>query len=109
MWWLLAPNPFVVVADSAPHVPPRVTATGDVVIVDDYDPLSAIGRAGPATRAVPPRDAPVDYDGDRALPRPAVWPYGLAFNVLLGVGAVAVTAARLRTPSRRLARGVRIA
>ena len=106
VWWLLAPNPFVVVADSAPHVPPRVTATGDVVIVDDYDPLSAIGRAVRLTR-VPPRDEPINYDGQDPLP--AVWPYGLAFNVLLGIGAVAITATRLRTPSRRLARGVRIA
>jgi ABC-2 type transport system permease protein len=106
VWWLLAPNPFVVVADSAPHVPPRVTANGDVVIVDDYDPLSAIARGVRDTR-VPPSDEPVNYDGEN--PRPAVWPYGLAFNVLIGVGAVAITAARLRTPSRRIARGVRIA
>jgi ABC-2 type transport system permease protein len=106
VWWLLAPNPFVVVADSAPHVPPRVTATGDVVIVDDYDPLSAIARVVRDTR-VQPSAEPVNYDGEN--PRPAVWPYGLAFNVLLGVGAVAITAARLRTPSRRIARGVRIA
>ena len=106
VWWLLAPNPFVVVADSAPHVPPRFTETGDVVIIDDYDPLSAIARAVRDTR-VPPTEEPITYDGEN--PRPAVWPYGLAFNVLLGVGAVAITANRLRTPSRRVARGVRIA
>jgi len=106
VWWMLAPNPFVVVADSAPHVPPRVTSNGDVVIVDDYDPLSAIGRTVRESR-IPPSSEPVNYDGED--PRPAVWPYGLAFNVLLGVGAVAITAARLRTPSRRVARGVRIA
>jgi ABC-type transport system involved in multi-copper enzyme maturation permease subunit len=106
VWWLLAPNPFVVVADAAPHVPPRITASGDLVMVDDYDPLSSIGRTVRDLR-IPPREEPINYDG--VDPRPAVWPYGLAFNVLLGVGAVAVTAARLRTPSRRVARGVRIA
>jgi ABC-2 type transport system permease protein len=106
VWWLLAPNPFVVVADSAPHLPRRVTASGDVIFVDDYDPLSAIGNEVRRTR-IPPRDEPINYDG--VDPLPAVWPYGLAFNVLLGIGAVAITATRLRTPSRRLARGVRIA
>ena len=106
VWWMLAPNPFVVVADSAPHLPRRVTGSGDVVIIDDYDPLSAIGNEVRRTR-IPPRDEPINYDGQDPLP--AVWPYGLAFNVLLGIGAVAITATRLRTPSRRLARGVRIA
>jgi ABC-type transport system involved in multi-copper enzyme maturation permease subunit len=106
VWWLLAPNPFIVVADSAPHLPRRVTTDGDVVIIDDYDPLSAIGNEVRRTR-IPPRDEPINYDGQDPLP--AVWPYGLAFNVLLGIGAVAITATRLRTPSRRLARGVRIA
>jgi ABC-type transport system involved in multi-copper enzyme maturation permease subunit len=106
VWWLLAPNPFVVVADSAPHVPPRYTISGDVVTVDDYDPLSEIGRAVRSVR-VPPSSEPVNYDGEN--PAPPVWPYGLAINVLLGLGAYVVTSTRLRTPSRRLSRGVRIA
>jgi hypothetical protein len=38
-----------------------------------------------------------------------VWPWGLGFDVLLGAGAVAITIRRLRTPSRRLPRGVRVA
>ena len=74
--------------------------------VDDYDPLSGIGREVRESRR-PPQSEPVNYDGED--PMPAVWPYGLVFNVLIGVGAVAITTARLRTPSRRIARGVRIA
>ena len=105
MWWLLAPNPFVILADSAPQVPPRVTETGDVVRIEDYDPLSAIGRVVRDVRRSP-------NDGllrGAAGPRLAVWPYGVGFHLLLGAGAVAVTAARLRAPVRRVPRGVRIA
>ncbi len=106
VWWLLAPNPFVVVADAAPQVPPQITQRGDVVYVDDYDPLSMIGRGVRDLRRPPDYQYSSYTEQDRGEP---VWPIGLAFNVLLGVGAVAVTAARLRTPSRRLSRGVRIA
>jgi ABC-type transport system involved in multi-copper enzyme maturation permease subunit len=105
VWWLLAPNPFVILADSAPQVPPRITETGDVVRIEDYDPLSAIGRVVRDVRRSPYEDSfeePLD-------PRLAVWPYGVGFHLLLGAGAVAVTAARLRAPVRRVPRGVRIA
>jgi ABC-2 type transport system permease protein len=109
VWWLLAPNPFVVVADSAPQVPARVTTLGEVVYVADYDPLSAIGRIVRDVRLPPPEPVDGFYpDGPRNR-GPAVWPYGLGFNILLGIGAVVITTQRLRTPSRRLARGVRIA
>ena len=111
VWWLIAPNPFVVVADSSPHVAPRVTSAGDVIMVDDYDPLSAIAREVRMLR-LPPSDGQDYYNEQNRVFRDnslAVWPYGLAFNVLLGLGAVAVSVARLRTPSRRVARGVRIA
>jgi ABC-type transport system involved in multi-copper enzyme maturation permease subunit len=103
VWWLLAPNPFVVVADAAPRVPPRFIENEWGGYTDDYDPLSQVGRSV--------RDLRNGYDWPDGEDRPndPVWPYGLAFNVLLGVGAVAVTARRLRTPSHRLARGVRIA
>jgi hypothetical protein len=107
-WWLLAPNPFVVLADSAPRVPTRVREDDGRVIVEAYDPLSAISD-GVRRLRVPARpyfsydDAPPQRED---LP---VWPYGLGFQALLGVAAVAVTTVRLRTPSRRLARGVRVA
>jgi ABC-2 type transport system permease protein len=106
VWWLLAPNPFVVLADSAPRVPPRTVRNGDVISVDDYDPLSGIGRSVRQLR-LPPNERYID-SGELRMGDP-VWPWGLGFNVLLGIGAVAVTTARLRTPARRLARGVRIA
>jgi hypothetical protein len=38
-----------------------------------------------------------------------VWPWGLAIDLLLGAGALALTIRQLRTPTRTLPRGVRIA
>jgi ABC-type transport system involved in multi-copper enzyme maturation permease subunit len=128
VWWLLAPNPFVILADAAPRVPPKVTRDGNIIRIDDYDPLSQISREvrrlrlgsdayfyygspacdvvvitpenpGGVSQCVPPPQPP-------DLP---VWPYGVGFSALLGAGALAVTTLRLRTPTHRLPRGVRVA
>jgi len=40
---------------------------------------------------------------------PAVWPYGLAANLVVGAAFTAVAVRRLTTPSRRLPRGTRVA
>jgi hypothetical protein len=105
-WWLLAVNPFVVVADAAPSAPG--TARYGVP-----DPLQEIrsgvreARNGPADRE--------DWcgDGTAAEVRPAstapVWPWGLGVNLLLGAGAVWLTVRRLRIPQRTLPRGTRVA
>jgi ABC-type transport system involved in multi-copper enzyme maturation permease subunit len=108
VWWLLAPNPFVILADSAPRVANRYTQVGDVVYVDDNDPLSQLANAVRQQRL----HHPIDYQNtiNGQLPDGgAVWPWGLGFDALLGVGAVAIAARRLRTPSARLAKGVRVA
>jgi ABC-2 type transport system permease protein len=113
VWWLLAPNPFVVVADAAPRVPPRRIQTGQDYYVDDYDVLSAIGREVRNIRLPPDgRNTVYASDGSVVIDPAAdlaVWPYGLAFNVLLGAAALAATTARLRTPTRKLPRATRIA
>src|SRR5258706_10657925 len=114
VWWLLAPNPFVILADAAPRVPPKVTRDGNLIRVEDYDPLSQIRREGRRLRqpTVPYYTYTYDEQGNPVGPaqedRP-VWPYGLGFCALLGLGAVFVSAVRLRTPTKRLARGVRVA
>ena len=107
VWSVLAPNPFVVLADSAPRVPPRVTQSGDVVRIEDYDVLSALGRSIRDMRRPP--NAPYTTFDNQVIPGDPVWPWGLGFDVLLGVGSVAITIRRLRAPARRLATGVRIA
>jgi ABC-2 type transport system permease protein len=105
-WPLLAPNPFVILADAAPRLPAPRDADGNELT----RPMDPLGELGDAIREV--RRPPSVLDGGVYQERPAgdpVWPYGLAFDVLLGVGAVAITIRRLRTPVRRLPRGVRIA
>jgi ABC-type transport system involved in multi-copper enzyme maturation permease subunit len=115
VWWLLAPNPFVVLADAAPRVPPRVTRSGDVIFVENYDPLSSISQEVRRLRQPPYifsyddgsySDIPYVPEEPDNLP---VWPYGLGFSLLLGAASLAVTTARLRTPVQRLPRAVRVA
>ncbi|KAA5831321.1 ABC transporter permease subunit [Saccharopolyspora hirsuta] len=105
VWWLLAPNPFVILGDATPAPPTQLNPrTGREEPVVSMDPLSAIGLGARSARVDPQSS---DYEELAAAP--AVWPYGLGFNVLLGAGALWLSAQRLRTPVRQLSRGVRIA
>ena len=113
-WFLLAPNPFVVLADAAPQLPPadpeRPFEQG--VNPRDLDPLGTIGNA---VRDL--RDEPLgqvqqfeELTPGQAEPRSApVWPTGLAVNVLLATAALVLTTRRLRTPAHTLPRGQRVA
>lgn len=106
VWWLLAPNPFVIVADVAP-------SSDDAGIdrrqsLEEDDPLRSIGDLVRQTRdpdAWDPANGDLRHEGGRN----AVWPIGLAFDVALGAGALALTIRRLRTPYRTMPRGVRVA
>lgn len=139
VWWLLAPNPFVVLADAAPFRPRCFFPAADfpneferqqaIRECDDagMDPLGNIGRgvrelrkppsesvhAGFAASTVPPGDPGFGTAPVPDLPPPSrgapVWPTGLAINLLLGVGSLAVATRRLRTPARTLAPGQRVA
>lgn len=129
VWWLLAPNPFVILADAAPKLPPlpaeerrrreEIQLRGGYLPTDlrDYDPLGGIGTEVAQLRLAP-GEALLDDTGSSAsayspAPKPVqrklVWPYGLAFDVLLGAAAVWVTARGLRTPTRTLPKGQRVA
>ena len=106
VWWLLAPNPFVILADSAPEPPLRRDSdTGRLVPATELDPLSGIGYEVRQTRLT----GESSYRGEALRNEPPVWPYGFTFDVLLGAGSVWISARRLRTPVRGLTRGVRIA
>jgi ABC-type transport system involved in cytochrome c biogenesis permease component len=114
-WWLLAPNPFVVLADASPQRSDPDPARVPGISSDDLDPLGAIGRGVRDLRR-PPGDSPgtavlqpgPDVGGDEQA-QPPVWPTGLAVNVALGGAALVLTTRRLRTPSRTLPRGQRVA
>jgi ABC-type transport system involved in multi-copper enzyme maturation permease subunit len=125
-WWLLAPNPFVILADAAPQLPPLSEEQQRQRLADeargvsrqdarDLDPLGGLGRAvrdlrrtpdgvtlqGIITSADPPPQTP-----DARQP---VWPWGLAFDVLVALGALWLTTRRLATPARKLPKGQRVA
>jgi ABC-type transport system involved in multi-copper enzyme maturation permease subunit len=111
VWWLLAPNPFVILADAAPQLPKltaeqvreraRLESQGiSRQDLRDSDPLGGIGRGVRDLRTPP---------GATHEHRKAVWPWGLGFDLLVAAAAVALTARRLHAPSRKLARGQRVA
>jgi ABC-2 type transport system permease protein len=130
VWWLLAPNPFVILADAAPQLPPLTErelleraeaeqAGRPLPDLRNTDPLGQLGRTVRDLRH-PPAAADqsfsvviVDPGAVQNLPKPRprklIWPYGLAFDVLLGAGAVWLTARRLTTPTRNLPKGQRVA
>jgi ABC-type transport system involved in multi-copper enzyme maturation permease subunit len=105
-WWILAASPYVVVSDAAP--PPSNDRFGD-------DPLTGIRNGVRELRLGPEenRDWCSDtVDNGRATERESLsstWPYGLAIDLLLAAGFAVLTVRRLRTPTRRLPRGTRVA
>jgi ABC-type transport system involved in multi-copper enzyme maturation permease subunit len=111
VWWLLAPNPFVVVADAAPQLPKETDAERRARLrreeqgigstdLRQSDPLGAMGRGVRDLRQRP---------GSHEPGRKPVWPYGLGIDLLIGIGAVVITARRLHAPSRTLPKGQRVA
>ena len=123
-WWLLALNPFVVVADAAPSRK-SLTYLG-------FEPLQMISNGARMARMGTTPDSlnecwpelqpnPGEGDGsqqmvqqqqlerDRLNRVPAVWPYGFVFLGVIGAASTWVAVRRLRTPIRRLPRGTRIA
>lgn len=128
-WWLLALNPFVVVADAAPSRKP-VTYLGfePLQMISDGARMARLGttpdsfnECWPELQQSQVQLAPGQVDGvpqespqqqrerDRLNKVPAVWPYGFVFLGLIGAASTWVAVRRLRTPIRRLPRGTRIA
>ena len=106
-WLIIAPNPFVVLADAAPASPED--RFGD-------DPLASIRYS--IREARDPQSFEIQgFDPNTGEPifkdqpeEPApVWPYGLAIELLLGGFAFYIATERLRVPAKRLPRGERIA
>lgn len=116
-WLILAPDPFVILADAAPRSQGRYAA--------QYvpDPLQAIRSAVRDSRKPPEAYDPntgqrIDpFTGeplrgrDRRRPPapPALWPAGLSMDLGLAAVAAFLAIARLRLPAKRLAAGERVA
>ena len=116
-WLILAPNPFVVLADAAPASSDR----------NFTDPLEGIRDAVRSSRRVPmPVDPmtgmplnpetgqpyapgePIWTHPDFSSP-PPLWPAGMAIDVAIAGLAAALAARRLRIPAHKLAIGERVA
>jgi ABC-2 type transport system permease protein len=114
-WWLLAPNPFVVLADSAPAGPVHRERlpNGQVVEVPaDVDVLGSLSRELHRIRATPQRTEDqygTAFQVPDGVTGGPVWPLGLGIDLALAAGALWLTTVRLRTPTRRLAPGQRVA
>ena len=105
-WMLIAPNPFVIVADAAPRSSERDAAQAADAESVRLDTLSTIAEA---VRSLRSTDVVLADGTTTRTSQDAVWPFGLIANLLLGAGAVALTSHRLKTPAANLPRLVRVA
>lgn len=122
VWWLLVPNPFVMVADASPE--PEIAQTHrEMYHYMGNDPLFLIREkvadqaAGPRYRLDECRNH--DYYGSLGSPaspvagsdpsRAHTWPWSLAANLLLGGVFFAIAVRRLQVPYRKLPKGTRVA
>ncbi len=106
--WLLAMNPFVVVADAIPY-PDRPDDGRDYYPTGMFQTVSEGARyvqAGP--------EATYQCAGGKVAPdsigqQMPFWPLGLGLQMLVTAGLLALGWRALRTPAGRLAKGTRIA
>ena len=112
VWWILAPNPFVVLADAAPETPTTTIRLPDGTVIQRRQDADLLGDLSGAARELrrPPEVILPGNDLPEPRPDPApVWPYGLGFQLVLAAGALMVTERRLRTPAGALPTGQRVA
>jgi hypothetical protein len=114
IWWLLAPSPYVVVADAGPR------PLGQAPTLFRTDPLTLIRDGVREARLGPPVtenwcDGPGTESTERRAARQlqrdrlaAIWPYGLLADLLVGGVFVGIAVRRLRAPIGRLPRGIRV-
>jgi len=110
-WWLLAINPFVIVADAMPADQP---AEEEFYIPEGV--MSVIRYAVREARMGPELYSDQCYYGNQPMPAPPrdrddspVWPWGIGGLTLLGAGALVLAVRRLSIPVGKLPRGTRIA
>jgi ABC-type transport system involved in multi-copper enzyme maturation permease subunit len=115
-WWLLAMNPFVIVADAAPS---KDDASRDVwgnqTMLGSVKYLVRQARLGPEQVrdhcwTGESGDLPEFQDRrDDLVDLSVVWPFGLALHTLLSVGAVVIAVRRVSVPYGKMSTGTRVA
>ena len=121
IWWLLAPNPFFIVADAVSTTPENPTRASDSIAQEISQTLSAV-RAGPYIGPRTCADISFGYVDQQAptghIARETAhqtsemgdsWYVGLGIYLMLGGLGYLVAARHLRIPAGKLPRGVRIA
>ncbi|GAA4803117.1 ABC transporter permease [Tomitella cavernea] len=132
IWWLLAPNPFLILPDVvAEHDNPVSNNNSwiagqrptDPTIMTPISQMLSRARAGPYINAprchesmarytTDPTDYRTFYQAQNAHAKSRVgdsWPVGLLVNAVFGFIGVFVAARRLRVPAGKLPKGTRIA
>ncbi|THJ65800.1 hypothetical protein E8P82_10975 [Arthrobacter echini] len=117
--WLLAANPFVVVADAVPYDLPDPSTFDDEPdsfgYVGNYYSPGVMEMASQLVRAAqegPDLDVTCEEAEAAFMPisqQTPIWPLGLGIQVVLAGVLLLVGRRRLTMPARRLARGTRIA
>lgn len=108
--WLLAANPFVVIADAVPTRSSSGPSTGSGI-------MNSLSEGVRGSQAGLPGEAPcldgtkqvVAVSAEAAPAGTALWPLGLLVQLCLAALLLLLGLRRLRTPVRRLPRGTRIA
>lgn len=119
--WILAANPFVVVADAVPYTTeglPEDSGTemgyGEPVGGSYYSPgvMETISQGVRAAQAGPDFEQTCEESQQALRPLPQgtpIWPLGLGVQVALAAGLLLLARRKLTTPARRLSQGTRIA
>lgn len=119
--WMLAANPFVVVADAVPYstdgLPDEQSPGAPNGYLTDgpyYTPgvMETISQGVRAAQAGPDFDQTCveSQQANRPLPQETpIWPLGLGVQVALAAGLLLLARRRLTMPAKRLAPGTRIA
>jgi ABC-2 type transport system permease protein len=127
-WYLMAPNPFVILADAAPAAPVKRTCFHIPAPSSGFG-TSSTGVIGHSSGSTFCQISTVPGDvlggirrGIRSMETSTpgngivgpseggpVWPYGLAFDLLLSGALIWVAIRRVGTPIRHLPKGVRVA
>ncbi|PKZ64353.1 ABC transporter permease [Gordonia terrae] len=122
IWWLLAPNPFFIVADAVSSPPENPMRSSDSTAAQEISRTLSAVRAGPYIGPRTCADISYGYVDQHAptghIAREAAhetsemghsWVVGLGIYLVFGGLGYVVAARRLRIPAGKLPRGVRIA
>ena len=114
--WMLAANPFVVVADAVPYTEPEDRPDdGQPVYMGGgyYTPgvMETVSQQVRAAQAGPDLDVTCEESSGRQFLQQGVpiWPLGLAVQGAIAAGLLFLARRRLTMPAKRLAQGTRIA